>query len=500
MVTSIIKISNTTYKLFINVTGTPSGVETIEFRPVASAVFDISGNQAPATTSTGIIKLNDKRSGDNNLSDIILSKGNLVPAFLSSITDYQASVNEADGNAGIAIQTPTTDPTATVYISINNGPYISNISSPNKVMSNEVNIVKIKVSAQNGAEKIYNVDIFKGVIFVATTGLDANTGEIDAPKKSIQSALSIVNPAFVKSIRVASGTYKPSNGGLNVVGSSYNYAGVNVNIGSIKISGGWDSNNFKVKSGVTTLDGEYLLDHIIWIGTDLLGFDDVTIDGFTITNGLADYAYPHSYGGGVYINKGKNNQIINCTITNCQSSEYGGGLYISGGFNHIINSDINNNLSQSYGGGIFIHLGTNIIVGGTIMSNTAQRNGAGIYANQSYGTKYNAVISGNTASGYLADGYGLGSGIYLENCMNSVIKGEITVNLNPNNDSGGGVYFLDTILNITNSFNYPTINGHSSYGVARTNFQSDPAGMETITWTQIPLSNTPDNCSWATFP
>jgi len=137
------------------------------------------------------------------------------------------------------------------------------------------------------------------------------------------------------------------------------------------------------------------------------------LDGFTITGGNANGGYPHSYGGGLYINAGSPT-INNCIFSNNTTSVSGGGMY--------------NFMSTSY------PLLTNCI----FRSNTASSGGA--ISNSGRPTLVNCLIIGNTAG----NGGGLNSSnlATLINCTiadNSALTGE-----------GGGVYCLGTLPSITN--------------------------------------------------
>jgi hypothetical protein len=51
----------TTVRVFLTVTGTPSGVETIEIKPADGAsIYDRAGNAVSASETTGVKTLNDK--------------------------------------------------------------------------------------------------------------------------------------------------------------------------------------------------------------------------------------------------------------------------------------------------------------------------------------------------------------------------------------------------------------------------------------------------------
>jgi glycerate-2-kinase len=49
----------TTIRVFLTVTGNPSGVETIEIKPVdGNSIYDVAGNAVAVTETTGIKTLN----------------------------------------------------------------------------------------------------------------------------------------------------------------------------------------------------------------------------------------------------------------------------------------------------------------------------------------------------------------------------------------------------------------------------------------------------------
>jgi hypothetical protein len=50
----------TTIRVNLTVAGTPSGVETIEIKPVATSIYDLAGNAAPTETTTGAVTLKDQ--------------------------------------------------------------------------------------------------------------------------------------------------------------------------------------------------------------------------------------------------------------------------------------------------------------------------------------------------------------------------------------------------------------------------------------------------------
>jgi hypothetical protein len=118
-------------------------------------------------------------------------------------------------------------------------------------------------------------------------------------------------------------------------------------------------------------------------------FEDVTISGFTITNGRSDS------GGGIRnpapqnICCGGSLTVTNCTISGNSADYDGGGIANSAGLT-VSNSTISGN-SASYGGGIS---GGGTIINSTLSGNSADY-GAGIWCRG--GTIINSTLSGNSA-------------------------------------------------------------------------------------------------------
>ncbi len=79
--------------------------------------------------------------------------------------------------------------------------------------------------------------------------------------------------------------------------------------------------------------------------------NDVTICGFSITNGSGFYTYGDMYkGGGLYINDSQIN-LRNCFIyENC--AHYGGGIYLWESYVNLVSTDVHNNYAVYGGGGI----------------------------------------------------------------------------------------------------------------------------------------------------
>ncbi|MBR0253843.1 MAG: right-handed parallel beta-helix repeat-containing protein, partial [Synergistaceae bacterium] len=127
----------------------------------------------------------------------------------------------------------------------------------------------------------------------------------------------------------------------------------------------------------TTLDAQKNNDRVLEIKTNS------TIDSFTITGGNTSNS-----GGGIYISN-SSPIITNCTITgNNTTNGYGGGIYINSGSPTITNCTITGNNATGdvggNGGGIYIsNSGTPTITNCTITGNNATNTnngyGGGIY-------------------------------------------------------------------------------------------------------------------------
>ena len=117
-------------------------------------------------------------------------------------------------------------------------------------------------------------------------------------------------------------------------------------------------------------------------------YNDSTVwDGFTITRGNV----ANASGGGVYLRQG--GIISNCTITNCRSTNYGGGVYSDYGTirNCLFLSD-----SANSGGAIYTSSNNCIVSNCTLLGNKAYY-GGGTYGSGQY---YNCLIANNTANYY----------------------------------------------------------------------------------------------------
>ena len=216
-------------------------------------------------------------------------------------------------------------------------------------------------------------------------------------------------------------------------------------------------------SGTTIINGQGQRRGITCTNGEAL---DTIIDGFTISNGLADVgggvscvytsptiincviqnnvatgkSLPWHGGGGVYLNN-SNAAISNCTIdanTATEADVSGGGVFCSGGVPEITNCTISNNIADC-GGGMTVLVGAPVISVCNFTENVA----VGTYFSDGGGLlnyKGSPVLTQCTMTLNLAQGQGWGGG------MSSIGGNLIVSNCDFSNNEGrnGGGAYLDT--------------------------------------------------------
>ncbi len=169
---------------------------------------------------------------------------------------------------------------------------------------------------------------------------------------------------------------------------------------------------------VTILDGQQDGSVVVF----QRGYRVSTIDGFTITNGLATdgggiYCYGSSptianntimgntasCGGGIYCSSSSptisNNTINGNRATGTKSWMGGGGIFCSSGSSPTItNNAFSGNTAGSSGGAILCVVSSPTIANNMITANIASYRGGGIYCSSSSATIANNVVSENRAS------------------------------------------------------------------------------------------------------
>ncbi len=242
------------------------------------------------------------------------------------------------------------------------------------------------------------------VIYVKTTGLDANSGlSWDLAKATISAAMTVAKTG--DEIWVAAGTYADR---VTVKAGVSLYGGFT---GAETLRTQRNSN-----ANVTILDGG----GGGRVVTSQAGTSTTVIDGFTIRNGNAPT------GAGVYLNNSSATVSHNIITDNT-----GQGLYVGGTSTALIASNI---IQNNTNGGIFATGSTPTITGNIIRWNRTTARGAGIYLNAASATVKNNIITGNSALG--TDPTGNGGGIKIYNASPSIHDNLISWNTAI---SGGGI-------------------------------------------------------------
>ena len=132
-----------------------------------------------------------------------------------------------------------------------------------------------------------------------------------------------------------------------------------------------------------------------------------TIEGMTITRGLANGEYPNSTGGGI-----RNQNNSNPTMTNCifrdNNAGFGGGMYNNNSSPILTNCSFTNN-SGEFGGGMRNASDSNPVLSNCVFTGNAAKYGGGMFSSISNPSISSTLICGNTIdqlSGNYTDGGG----------------------------------------------------------------------------------------------
>ena len=262
-----------------------------------------------------------------------------------------------------------------------------------------------------------------GIIYVTSAGAGLRDGT------SWANAMDDINTAILHSILsgypqvwVAEGTYQGDTG----ANAFTIMAGVNV-------YGGFEGNEpptfsldaRDLETHLTVLDG--MGSRRVLYQPGAFTSDSAIWDGFLISRGrLTNYG---DDGAGVYLRQG--GILSNCTVTNCRTYGYGGGIYSDGGtlLNCTITADSTNNI----GGGLYATNHTtvhNCVITGNVSNSSC---GGAYLANSDI---YNSLIANNTAQYYG------GVSLYYSNMYHC----DVVSNLSGNNQSDNQVSY-STICN-----------------------------------------------------
>lgn len=165
---------------------------------------------------------------------------------------------------------------------------------------------------------------------------------------------------------------------------------------------------------------------------------------------------------------GGNFKMNGGTISGCETSEYGGAVYLYGGSFEMNNGTVENNkttTSTLYGGGAFYVRGATLTINGGLIQNNSSDCGGAIY-NSAYGT---TIINGGVIKNNTAVGTRQNSAAIFHSCRNSKKGATLQIGGNANIDVGNDIYLMsntsdDKYVEITSSIKNPlmlTVEGES---------------------------------------
>lgn len=199
--------------------------------------------------------------------------------------------------------------------------------------------------------------------------------------------------------------------------------------------------------GLTTIDGGNGLSAVSIVKKKGHGrgrydeTDEVILEGFTITNGIAEA------GGGVYIGDNTTSRIKNNIITGNFAFNWGGGIFID----HTSNTELTGNVFEENisvdGAGIACYQSSPPINDNTIKGNMSLNRGGGIFCFEIYAEP---PIVGNVIKDNVAD-YGGGIGIF-DKCSPAVEGNKITNNFAMFHGGGMYIYYRSRPFIVNNFF------------------------------------------------
>ena len=280
-------------------------------------------------------------------------------------------------------------------------------------------------------------------VFVATNGSDTNSGtNLAFPLRTFGAAISNALINNLTNIYVAEGTYKPGSG-LN--GAT---RGLVITNSGLHFSGGWDS-NFSSITGYSVLDGNFSLDHVVYVKN----VSNMTFQGMIVRNGYAignDAA--NTNGAGMYMTNIHACLFTNLIVCSNYSLADGGGIWFCGNSN-VFSADILSNYANysgiyyGFGGGIFTGLGSyHNTFSGEFSYNTAL-GGGGIFLGTNTGNNRITCVLQHNIAYALCDGAGIALYYSQANSDKGMIHSNVTVYAAGPPCFAGGVFVTNGSFN-----------------------------------------------------
>ena len=227
---------------------------------------------------------------------------------------------------------------------------------------------------------------------------DTETGLTwDTAFTTIQPAIDAAYNAGGGEVWVAEGTYDEqrtatSSEGAVIMRDGVGLLGGFIGIGEDGYETSHDQRNWKQNR--TTVDGSTARNgkparHVV------IGADNATLDGFTVTGGNANGSTSsHKRGGGMY-NVECSPSVVNCMFTGNSAAVYGGGMYTQDSTTAVTNCTFAAN-SALRGGGKYARDSTTSVMNCTFTANSASYGGA-MYTRDSTTSVTNCTFVANSA-------------------------------------------------------------------------------------------------------
>jgi hypothetical protein len=404
---------------------------------------------------------------------------NTVPT-ISDITDQTTNENTPTGDIAFTVgdvETPAASLIVTATSSNTTLVPDGNITLGGSGADRTINIMPasnqsgtptITVTVDDGTDTdsdTFLLTVISSVLFAIPGGTGDCSSWADAC--DLQSALT--SALSGDEIWAAAGTYKPTSdtdrtvsfvlkNGVEIYGGfagtetarSQRDPATNVTILSGDIDN--DDSQMPVITDLTTVTGNTTNSYSV-----VTGATGATLDGFTITAGYANGAYPSDSGAGM------NNWYSSPTLTNIAFSGNaalyaGGGMFNYSGNPTLTNVTFNGNSASgdinSYGGGMYNNGSSSPTLTNVTFSGNSARAGGGMHNKSSSNpTLTNVTFSGNSSDGF-------GGGMLNESSNPTLI--DVAFNGNSATNFGGGMSNLNSSPALTNV----TFSGNSagSYG------------------------------------
>jgi len=233
------------------------------------------------------------------------------------------------------------------------------------------------------------------IIYVDADATGANDGSswTDA-YTDLQDALGVASSG--DEIWVATGTYKPTPTTERTVSFQLEsgvalYGGFN-GTETVREQRDWATNVTILSGDIGTLNDNSDNTYHVVVGTD-----DATLDGFTITSGNADGTGNNGLGGGMF-NWDSSPTVANCTFSGNSAWDGGGGMFNWESSLTVANCAFSGN-SAGWGAGMYNAESSPTVANCTFFSNSAGNGGGGMY-NHDYSpaTVTNCIFRSNSSN------------------------------------------------------------------------------------------------------